>query len=213
MFRMRPRPPGIIERRAAREHRNAPRRLTSTSRHHASGSTSQRGPTAANSPALLTSSVGGPSRSRISWKASTSSPHVTSARRPSARTPPRDNAEAASATWWWERARRATSAPSTASRSATARPIPRLAPVTTAICPFRTGSAGVGVSGCFAPIATSLEGPSSRSCSPDPARKPHPLLRHACRPDDPGAMWCWSIRQERILRGWTPAALRPALSG
>src|SRR6266542_4415879 len=124
----------------AREQRNVPLRLTSTSPHQVDGSASATEPTARQAPALLTSSVGGPRLDSVAATSlSTVAPFVTSVDTAMARHPIPMIASA-------DRAATAIAAPACASASAMARPTPRPLPVTMATCPSRRASAVIGSS-------------------------------------------------------------------
>ena len=109
----------------ARVHRKAPCMCTSCVRHHSSPSASQIGAYGPVMPALLTSTLTGPSRSASLTARCTSAALVTSPATAMARPPLALIASAAWSISFFERAMSATLAPAVASASAMARPMPR----------------------------------------------------------------------------------------
>src|SRR5215472_12282833 len=135
---MRPRPRAIIPGSTARAHSTGPRTFTSITCHHSPGSLSTKGPILPSCPALLTSTSTGPSAASIlSIARRTPDVSVTSTANACA-SPDFLISAAVSSISDWVRARAATLAPACARASATARPIPRPAPVTTATRPSRS---------------------------------------------------------------------------
>ena len=136
MLMMRPRFRPIIGGIAARQQLKVPRILVSTSRHQASGSTVQIGPIAANDAALFARRPTGPRSPSIASNVFVTESRSTTSTSKARAVPP--SAPMALAVAWTSgpvRASKATFAPSLACASAISRPIPRPAPVTTAILP------------------------------------------------------------------------------
>ena len=127
---MAPRPRGIIRRAASRTTKKLPDRLTCSCRSQSSSSSDTAGPTI-EMPALLNTAETGPRVSACSNAAATWRESVTSAGSASAADPVARHSPAAASRSSPGSATSATAAPSCASRSAVARPIPELAPVTT----------------------------------------------------------------------------------
>src|SRR5205823_6018301 len=128
---MRPPPALRMERNAARQQRNIPVRLVASVCSQASRVVWMNG-TLLSTAAAQTSAVAPPSSSAMAKTRSTSSARLRS---PGAAVAIPPDSRIASASWvnaWAPRAARTTCAPAWAIASAVARPIPRLAPVTTA---------------------------------------------------------------------------------
>src|SRR5437764_2722549 len=138
MLIMRPRPRAIIPGNTACAHSIGPRTLTSSTRHHSAGSLPTNGPRRPSCPALLTSTSTGPRAASIfSVVRGTQDASVTSTA--NARASPDLLISAAVVSISdCVRARTATFAPDCARANATARPIPRPAPVTTATRPSKS---------------------------------------------------------------------------
>src|SRR6266508_3831198 len=127
----------------ARARRNMEVRFVASTRSHSSSVTSTVFFSSVM-PALLTRMSTGPSVVPTSrTAASISAARVTSSRKPPARLPGRRISSAVFSAWSIERAQQATSAPAAPSASAMARPIPRLAPVTSATRPFKENQSGM----------------------------------------------------------------------
>jgi len=131
-------PRRIIERAAARAHRNMPVRLTPSTVFHCS-SVSSVNAASRCSPALLTRMSIPPQADSISANiASTSASFETSARSAIASTPSvLSSSTSFAATSGFETKLTTTEAPAAASARATPSPIPELAPVTSARCPLK----------------------------------------------------------------------------
>ena len=141
MLTIRPQPASIMWGMTTWQQWNVPVRLTSSTRFHASGVIFRNGPKPCR-PALLTRIVGRPSRSHTSTTpASRPGRSVTSTSTPMAVPPVAAILVAASSAASPLRSKMATAAPSAASRSLMARPMPEAPPVTMAMRSAVTGSA------------------------------------------------------------------------
>src|SRR5258706_8877911 len=145
---MTPPPRGIIARKAARQQRKVPRRLTPSTSSQIAASMRSKG-TRATAPAEFTRMSGGAKAAAVRAKRSaTLCPRDTPVDTASARPPAASMVAALAARAARLREARTTAAPSAANSAATARPTPRLAPVTIATLPASAPCGGRACGGC-----------------------------------------------------------------
>ena len=198
MLTMRPHPSSIMTGTTAWQQLNVPVRFTSRRRCHFSGVIDRKESTACT-PALLTSTVGGPNRSctcatpaSICWRS------VTSTVTPSALPPEAATLPAAASAASASRSNTATAIPSAARRSLTASPIPDAPPVTMA-----TRDAATSVSSLMGKRAYGRPRQPARPCQP-------PGLRSSGLPSvEPPRARARHQRQDRLTGRYNPRRASP----